>query len=167
MLFLMYSLQIVSAMFDKILISRCFLGENVRYNNIAIALKNPLILQWQQQKRLIPICPEVAGGLAVPREPAEIQQKNHKVITQSGTDVSAQFNYGAQLALMLCQQHNIRFALLKESSPSCGSKKVYDGSFSNKKVAGKGITSQLLSDHNIKVFSESTIEELKELLDKV
>ncbi len=103
-------------MLDKILISRCFLGENVRYNNIAVTLKNPLIMQWQQQKRLIPICPEVAGGLAVPREPAEIQQSTNEVITQSGTNVSSQFNVGAQLALMLCKQHNIRFALLKESS---------------------------------------------------
>ena len=62
-------------MFDKILISRCFLGENVRYDSKAIPLKHPLLALWQQQKRLVAICPEVSGGLPVPREPAEQQQQ--------------------------------------------------------------------------------------------
>lgn len=153
-------------MFDKILISRCFLGENVRYNKVVLALVHPLILLWQQQKRFIPICPEVSGGLSVPREPAEIQQNSNKVITRSGINVSTQFNLGAQQALTLCQQHNIRFALLKESSPSCGSTRIYDGSFTNNKVSGQGVTSQLLTQHNINVFSENTLEALEKLLDK-
>lgn len=154
-------------MLDKILISRCFLGDNVRYNSIVLALANPLIKLWQQQRRFIAICPEVTGGLSVPREPAEIQQSSHEVITVSGINVNAQFNLGAQQALILCQQHNIRFALLKESSPSCGSTFIYDGSFTNNKVSGQGVTSQLLTKHNIKVFSENTIETLEKLLDKV
>lgn len=153
-------------MFDKILISRCFLGDNVRYNSVVLAFKHPLLELWQQQKRFITICPEVAGGLSVPREPAEIQQNSHKVMTESGNNVSAQFNLGAQQALNLCQQHNIRFALLKESSPSCGSTFVYDGTFTNNKILGQGVTSQLLVQHNIKVFSEETIEALEKLLDK-
>lgn len=153
-------------MFDKILISRCFLGENVRYNKVVLALVHPLILLWQQQKRFIAICPEVSGGLSVPREPAEIQQNSNKVITRSGINVSTQFNLGAQQALTLCQQHNIRFALLKESSPSCGSTRIYDGSFTNNKVSGQGVTSQLLTQHNINVFSENTLEALEKLLDK-
>ncbi|WP_114324947.1 DUF523 domain-containing protein [Candidatus Colwellia aromaticivorans] len=153
-------------MFDKILISRCFLGDNVRYNNIVLTYVHPLIELWQQQKRFITICPEISGGLSVPREPAEIQQKTKEVRTKSGINVSAQFKFGAQQALTLCQQHNIRFALLKESSPSCGSTLIYDGSFSNNKVLGEGITSQLLTQHKIKVFSENTIERLEKLLDK-
>jgi len=153
-------------MFDKILISRCFLGDNVRYNSVVLTHVHPLIRLWQQQKRFISICPEISGGLSVPREPAEIQQSTKEVITQSGINVSAQFKFGAQQALTLCQQHNIRFALLKESSPSCGSSFVYDGSFSNNKVLGEGVTSQLLTHHNINVFSEKTIERLEKLLDK-
>jgi len=153
-------------MFDKILISRCFLGENVRYNSETIPFNHPLLTLWQQQNRIIAICPEVSGGLAVPREPAEQQSNSDKVITISGIDVSTQFNFGAEQALTLCQQHNIRFAVLKESSPSCGSTLIYDGSFSNKKIAGQGVTSKVLTQAGIKVFSENNLQELANLLDK-
>lgn len=152
-------------MFDKILISRCFLGENVRYNSEVKPLNHTLLALWQQQDRFIPICPEVFGGLPVPREPAE-QQANNQVITISGLDVSEQFHLGAKHALTLCQQHSIRFALLKESSPSCGSTLIYDGSFSNKKIAGQGVTCKVLTQAGIKVFSENNVEELVNLLDK-
>jgi uncharacterized protein YbbK (DUF523 family) len=153
-------------MFDKILISRCFLGDNVRYNSVVSALAHPLITLWRQQKRFITICPEVSGGLPVPREPAEIQQKSNEVITKSGINVDAQFNLGAKQALILCERHSIRFALLKESSPSCGSTLIYDGSFTNQKILGQGVTSQLLAQHNIKVFSENDLEILEKSLDK-
>lgn len=153
-------------MLDKILISRCFLGDNVRYNSEVLTFVHPLIALWQQQKRFISICPEVSGGLRVPREPAELQQNSNKVVTKSGINVSSQFSLGAQQALMLCQQHNIRFAVLKESSPSCGSTLIYDGSFTNNKILGQGVTSQLLTKHNIKVFSENKLESLHRLLDK-
>ena len=152
-------------MFDKILISRCFLGENVRYNSEIIPLKHELLTLWQRQDRFIAICPEVSGGLSVPREPAE-QQLNNKIITISGRDVSAQFNLGAKQALTLCRQHNIRFALLKESSPSCGTTLIYDGSFSNKKILGQGVTSRILTQEGIKVFSENNFEKLINLLDR-
>jgi uncharacterized protein YbbK (DUF523 family) len=153
-------------MFDKILISRCFLGDNVRYNSEVKTLVHPLISLWQQEKRFISICPEVSGGLVVPREPAEIQQSSNEVITKVGINVSTQFNLGAQQALKLCLQHNIRFALLKESSPSCGSTLIYDGSFTKNKILGQGITSQLLTQNNINVFSENNLEALAELLDR-
>lgn len=154
-------------MFDKILISRCFLGENVRYNSKVLSFNHPLLLLWQQQKRFISICPEVSGGLPVPREPAEMLYNSNEVVTKSGINVSAQFNLGAQQALALCLQHKIRFALLKESSPSCGSTLIYDGSFTNKKVTGQGITSNLLTQNGIKVFSENTLDILEKLLDKM
>ncbi|MCW8832081.1 MAG: DUF523 domain-containing protein [Colwellia sp.] len=153
-------------MFDKILISRCFLGEKVRYNSEVIALKHPLLTLWQQQNRFIAICPEIAGGLSVPREPAEQNQVNGEILTCTGVNVTKQFNVGAQQSLALCQQHHIRFALLKESSPSCGSTLIYDGTFANKKIAGQGVTSQLLTQAGIQVFSENTIEALATLLDK-
>ena len=152
-------------MLDKILISRCFLGENVRYNSEIMPLKHKLLTLWQQQDRFIAICPEVFAGLPVPREPAE-QQSNNKVITISGKDVSEQFHLGAKQALTLCQQHNIRFALLKESSPSCGSTLIYDGSFSNRKISGQGVTSKMLIQEGISVFSENNFEKLVALLDK-
>jgi uncharacterized protein YbbK (DUF523 family) len=153
-------------MLDKILISSCFLGNNVRYNNEIIPLKHSLLTLWHQQGRLISICPEVAGGLSVPREPAEQQPNSNKIITISGIDVSDQFDFGAKQALTLCKNHNIKFAVLKESSPSCGSTIIYDGSFSNNKIAGHGVTSKMLIQAGINVFSENNFQELTELLDK-
>jgi len=153
-------------MLDKILISSCLLGKKVRYNSEIIPLKDPLLTLWHQQKRIIGICPEVSGGLSVPREPAEKRPNSDRVITMSGMDVSAQFNFGAKQALTLCKKLNIRFAVLKESSPSCGSTYIYDGSFSNKKVLGVGVTSHLLIQEGIKIFSENNLEELVDLLDK-
>lgn len=152
--------------FDKVLISACFLGERVRYNGEVKSLVSKLLSQWQQQGRLIAICPEVISGLLVPRPPAEINPKTKKVLTIESVDVSQQFEQGAQQALKLCQRHNIRFALLKESSPSCGSNTIYDGSFSQKKIAGEGITTKLLRQHGIQVFSELSLKQLQLLLDQ-
>ena len=153
-------------MLDKILISSCFLGNNVRYNSEIIPLKHSLLTLWHQQGRLISICPEVAGGLPVPREPAEQQPNSNRIITISGIDVSNQFDFGAKQALTLCKNHNIKFAVLKESSPSCGSTSIYDGSFSNNKIAGHGVTSKMLIQAGINVFSENNFQELADLLDK-
>jgi uncharacterized protein YbbK (DUF523 family) len=153
-------------MFDHILISRCFLGDKVRYNSEIIQLKHSLLTLWQKQNRLIAICPEVSGGLSVPREPAEQQPNSDKIITISGTDVTKEFNLGAKQTLTLCRQHNIRFAILKESSPSCGSTLIYDGSFSNQKISGQGVTSKVLTQEGIQVFSENNLQELADLLDK-
>jgi len=151
-------------MYEKILVSACFLGQKVRYDGQAKTLLHPLLVQWKQEQRLISICPEITGGLAVPRAAAEIQEK--KVITCDGDDVTQQFMSGAKQALALCQQHNIRFALLKESSPSCGSQTIYDGTFSERKIKGQGVCSQLLRQNGIQVFSELTIDQLAVLLNK-
>ena len=153
-------------MFEKILISRCFLGDNVRYNSEIIPLKHSLLKLWQQQNRIIAVCPEVSGGLSVPREPAEQQPNSNKVITISGLDVTEQFRVGANQTLALCKQYNIRFAVLKESSPSCGSSFIYDGSFSNNKISGQGITCELLTQNGITVFSENNLQDLALLLDQ-
>jgi len=153
-------------MFDKILISRCFLGDKVRYNGEQKRLEQSLIALWQKQNRFVAICPEVSGGLSIPREPAEQDLASGQVFTQTGVNVTIQFNDGAQQSLALCKKHQLRFALLKESSPSCGSTFIYDGSFSNKKINGQGVTSRLLTQAGIKVFSEHNITALAKLLDK-
>jgi len=150
---------------EKILISACFLGERVRYNGEIKALADEQINSWQQQGRLIAICPEVIAGLPVPRSPAEINPANKQIITSDGQDVTVQFNHGAEQALLLCQRHKIRFALLKESSPSCGSNTIYDGSFSNKKISGEGVTTKLLRRHGVQVFSEESIADLARLIE--
>jgi len=150
---------------DKIFISACFMGENVRYDGRNQSQdKNTLfskaIEKWRKEQRLVSGCPECLGGLSVPRDPAEIQQKNQRVITINNTDVTEQFYQGALKTLNICLENKIKFALLKESSPSCGSHYIYNGDFSNTKIKGQGVTTKLLLEHGILVFSEKNIESL-------
>jgi uncharacterized protein YbbK (DUF523 family) len=145
---------------EKILVSACLLGENVRYNGQTKPLFNKMLDLWSLEGRVIRVCPEVAGGLPVPRPAAEIDREHNKIYTQQGIDVTEAFLSGAKKALDLCLKHKIKYALLKESSPSCGSLTIYDGSFSGTKIAGEGATTQLLRAHGIKVFSEQTIDDL-------
>jgi uncharacterized protein YbbK (DUF523 family) len=149
---------------DKILISACFLGERVRYNGEIKYLTHELLSTWQQQERLVSICPEVISGLAVPRSPAEIHPYTGQVITTENVDVTKQFEQGAKHALRLCQRNKIRFALLKESSPSCGSSQIYDGTFTEQKILGEGVTTRLLRANGIKVYSEYSLESLAKVL---
>ncbi len=153
-------------MLEKILISSCFLGCKVRYNGEIKPLNDNVISRWHKAGRLIAICPEVAGGLLVPRLPAEMNQQTSRVITSQGQDVTKEFMLGASKALLLCQQFNIRYALLKESSPSCGSSMIYDGTFSGKKILGQGLTAQLLRENGVEVFSENTIDNLFERIER-
>lgn len=121
----------------------------------------------------MPVCPEVIGGLPVPRPAAEINAcsaedvldgRGH-VMTEDAVDVSRYFLSGAQHALDLCRQHNIRIAILKENSPSCASSHVYDGHFNNKLIPGAGITTALLHQSGIHVFSEHEIDAASEQLE--
>lgn len=145
---------------QKILVSACFLGERVRYNGVIKPLVHELLDIWFEQGRLLSLCPEVISGLPVPRPAAEINQLSGQVLTVRGDNVTEHFTKGAELALRFCQQHKIKFALLKESSPSCGSNSIYDGSFSQTKIVGQGFTSALLRENGIQVFCEDTIEQL-------
>lgn len=147
---------------DKILVSACLLGEKVRYDGGSQLIINEILDVWRAEGRIVSLCPEVVGGLSIPRQPAEIQSKYGRVITCDNQDVTTQFVNGANKALQLCQQLNIRFALLKESSPSCGSTDIYDGSFTGNKVLGEGITAKLLRENGIKVYSEKSIATLIE-----
>ncbi len=154
------------------LVSACLLGQPVRYDGRASG--HPDLLQaWQKQGRVVPLCPEVAGGLPTPRPPAEIPggqggavlDGEAQVVTVLGEDVSAEFLAGARMALELVRRHGIRMAVLKSGSPSCGNRLVYDGTFSGNKVAGEGVTSALLRREGVLVFSELELEEAARALD--
>lgn len=147
---------------DKVLVSSCLLGQPVRYDGKTQTLRHPLISQLIAQQRVVSFCPEVAGGLPIPREPAEIVES--RIVTNNGVDLSAEFALGAKLALAQCQANNIRFALLKESSPSCGRNTIYDGTHSGRKVTGMGWTAQLLEQNGIHVFSEEQLPVLNKVL---
>mgnify|MGYP000058890973 FL=1 len=147
----------------KLLVSACLLGEKVRYDGKGQLQQHKQLKHWQRQGIIVSFCPEVSGGLPIPRPPAEIQ-KDSRIITQQGLDVSAQFIIGAKQALLLCQKYQIKYALLKESSPSCGSHSIYDGSFTNRKIKGMGLTAKLLHENGIQIFSEEQIDQLNNLL---
>lgn len=145
----------------KILVSRCLLGHRVRYDGGASGPFDQLAA-WQQEGRVVALCPEVAGGLPTPRAAAEIPggqgvdvlQGWAPVMTTEGEDVSAEFLSGARQALALVEKHGIRIAVLKANSPSCGNLLTYDGTFSGVKVPGEGVTAALLKQHGVQVFSE-------------
>ncbi len=147
---------------NKILISACLLGEKVRYDGADALLDHPLIVKWQAENRLVPICPEVAGGLPIPRAPSEII--NHgttiQVINSQDLDVTHYFIEGAQAALKLAKKHQCIAAILTENSPSCGSQMIYDGSFSGTKKPGMGANSALLRQHGIMVFNQYQLTQL-------
>lgn len=147
------------------MISSCFLGNKVRYDGKSKAIPHPQIATWSQQQRLVVICPEMAGGLAVPRPKAEI--KAGQVLTEDGENVSKAFTDGATQALALCRQHNIRYALLKDYSPSCGSTAIYNGDFSSVKIAEQGITTQMLSANHITVYSEVNLALLVKIINEL
>lgn len=148
----------------KILISACLLGESVRYDGGDCLQASPLIAKWRNEGRLVPLCPEVAGGLPVPRLPAEIQPDG-RIINIEREDVSRAFESGAQRAWQLCREQNITIAILKEGSPSCGSSRINDGSFFGTKIPGAGITTRLLRDNGVQVFSELELETVESLLE--
>ncbi|KXV26971.1 purine nucleoside phosphorylase [Gluconobacter japonicus] len=154
---------------NRILVSACLLGQPVRYDGKAKTLLHPLLQQWQEEGRLVVVCPELAGGMPVPRPPAEIGARQDgkdvllgevRVTDTSGADVTDAFVAGARIALTVAQAQGCRFALLMEGSPSCGSQMIYDGSFSGQKHAGAGVTAALLRQNGIQVFSQDTIEDL-------
>ena len=149
--------------------SACLLGEAVRYDGGDCGhhlnkISTTLLQQWQQGGLLLPLCPEVVGGLAVPRPAAEIA--GEKVLTQTGEDVTHAFDKGAAKAMFLCQQYHIKYALLKQGSPSCGNSLINDGFFSKIKIQGQGITAKLLMQHAIHVFNEKELLSLQSLLVK-
>ncbi|MGY0216201.1 DUF523 domain-containing protein [Endozoicomonadaceae bacterium StTr2] len=150
---------------EKILVSSCLLGNKVRYNGKDLRCDNDILQQWLNEGRVIPFCPEVSAGLPTPRAPAEIQHGSGdnvlthqaRVIANTGDDVTAQFIAGAENTLKTCQDNQIRIAILTESSPSCGSTTIYNGQFSGTKVTGTGVTTALLMEHGIRVFSQHSI----------
>ena len=157
---------------NKVLVSACLNGENVRFNGRIKVFESRVVTDWKVQGRLVPCCPEVDGGLPVPRPCSEISGYDGRsvlhgparVMNIEGKDVTRYFLTGAQKALELARLHNIKLAVLKDGSPSCGSTYIYDGSFSEIKKPGKGITTVLLEKNSIRVFSEREIFKAVEYL---
>ena len=115
----------------------------------------------QERYELIPFCPEVEGGLPTPRPPSEIISQNPlRLINNRGDDVTRFFINGAKKCVDLVKRENIKKALLKANSPSCSNSFIYDGTFTNNKIKGDGVTVRFLKREGILVFSEEEIDEL-------
>lgn len=150
-----------------ILVSACLAGLKVRYNGTDCL--DEKIVKLLEEKKAVTVCPEVLGGLPIPREPAEIiggdgfdvLDGKAKVVSKSGKDVTEHFLKGALTTLEIAKKVNATIVVLKENSPSCGSTMIYNGEFNGEKKAGDGVTSALLKRNGFRVISEE--EFLREL----
>lgn len=138
---------------EKIIISACLAGVNCKYNGQNNY--NQKIMNIIKNNDVILICPEQLGGLSTPRNPSEI--RGNRVINNCNEDVTDNYNRGAEEVLRLCKELNIKKAILKSRSPSCGKGIIYDGTFSHKKIQGNGITAALLIKNGIEVLTEEDI----------
>jgi uncharacterized protein YbbK (DUF523 family) len=149
-----------------ILVSACLTGLSCKYNGSHNGV--PIIQKLVKTGKAIPLCPEQLGGLSTPRIPAEIKDGNGSqvlrgeatVVSENGTDVTANFIRGAMEVLNFCKAMDINYAILKSRSPSCGKGKIYDGAFTGKMIDGNGVTAQILMDHGIVVMTEQEFIEL-------
>jgi uncharacterized protein YbbK (DUF523 family) len=158
---------------EFVLVSACLIGSPVRYNGAHKRSGSEVLRRWLAEGRVVPVCPEIAGGLPVPRPPAEIAGGAGgtavlaglaQVVDLAGNDLSAQFISGARHSLEQVQSKGIRVAVLKEGSPSCGSDYIHDGTFSGSRVHGRGVTAALLASAGVRVFSEAQFDEAAALL---
>ena len=141
-----------------ILVSACLLGTPCRYDGSGKA--DARLLKLGAKRQLIPVCPELLGGLPTPRPPAE--RNGDRIFAKDGTDVTSAFVRGAEETLLLAQTLGCRAAILKARSPSCGHGRIYDGTFTGSLVPGSGVTAELLEASGIAVYTE---EELPSLID--
>ena len=141
---------------ENILVSACLLGVSCRYDGNSKPNENVIALK--DRYNIIPVCPEIMGGLPTPRTASEIQ--GCQVVMGDGTNVTKEYRKGAEEVLRLCRLFGCKRAVLKEKSPSCGCGKVYDGTFSGKLIDGNGITAKLLMENGIEVFGETGIMNL-------
>ncbi|NLO85883.1 MAG: DUF523 domain-containing protein [Clostridiales bacterium] len=147
----------------KILVSECLYGERiVRYDGKENRLDDPRFLQWKQEGRLVAVCPEVMGGLSTPRTPSE--RRGGCVVNSNGHDVTNEYTKGAKLALAIAKRENVSCVLFKLNSPSCGSKLIYDGSFTGNKIAGQGVAAELLRDNGYQVYGEDDLDQIEKLI---
>ena len=139
----------------KILVSACLLGRNCKYsggNN-----RNEAVISYLKDKEYIPLCPEVEAGMPTPRPPVEIKQG--RVISIEGKDLDHPYRNGVKKVLEAIQGEDIGLAILKAKSPTCGVHEIYDGTFSGKKIPGKGILAEALFSKGIPLCDEHDIEE--------
>ena len=145
----------------KVAVSACLLGRACRYDGASKPCAAALRLLETPGVEVVPVCPEVAGGLPTPRPASEIVAREPELLLRNaaGEDVTAAFVHGARETLRLVQQEGCELAVLKAKSPSCGKGLVYDGTFSGVLVPGDGVAAELLAAHSVRVVDERELED--------
>lgn len=146
-----------------ILISACLAGFNVRYDGGNA--RNDLAIKLVAMGQAVTVCPEIMGGFATPRLPSEIQggtgadvlAGRAAVVNRAGHDVTSEYLQGARMVLRIAQSHGVTVAFLKQKSPACGTKLVYDGQFAGHKIPGQGVTAALLAANGITCFGDEEL----------
>ena len=141
---------------EKLLISACLLGIGCRYDGCRASKIDALTLG--EKFDLIPICPEIYGGLPTPRTPSE--RIGERVVMKDGTDVTENFVRGMEHTLDIARACGAKIALMKAKSPSCGKGEIYDGSFSGRLTEGNGFTVDHLLAEGFSVYTEAEIDKL-------
>ena len=132
----------------KIMVSACLAGENCKYNGGNN--RNEKVTALFSGHEIIPVCPEVLGGLPTPRLPSEIV--NGVVMNSAGISVDTEFRIGAERTLEIAEREQPDLIILQPRSPSCGVRQRYDGTFTGKKTDGSGVTAELLIRHGFRVI---------------
>lgn len=143
---------------ENLLISACLMGYECKYCGGSNRLAERELETLRAKYRLIPVCPESAGGLSTPRDPSE--RRGERVVSSKGVDVTSQYNKGADTAMYLARRYGCKAALMKAKSPSCGSGEIYDGTFTGTIVPGYGVAAERLEAAGIRVLSEDEIGKL-------
>ena len=132
----------------RILVSACLLGYNCKYNGKNNY--NSKIVELLKEHEVVPVCPEMFGGLSCPRIPCE--KVGDRILDKEGNDCTKQFIKGAEEALNIAKEKQVDFAILQKRSPSCGNSVIYDGTFKGNLIAGNGVFAQKLQSLNIPIM---------------
>lgn len=139
------------------IVSACLAGIKCRYNGNSFSI--PEVIAMVERGEAIPICPEVLANMPIPRPAAEL--RDERIVSNQGDDLTNVYWTGAQAALQIALLAGCKQAILKAKSPTCGSGRIYDGTFSGRLVDGDGIFAKLLKDKGIKVYTEEEFKERK------
>jgi len=148
-----------------IIVSACLYGVNCRYDGKSS--ENAKIINAFKEDQIILVCPEELGGLKTPRTPCEIYKGTGKEVlnglckvkSSKGEDFTSYFIKGAEETLKIAKTFDVKKAILKSKSPSCGLNTIYNGDFDKTLVKGNGVTAQLLINNGIDVITENEIDE--------
>ena len=137
----------------NILVSACLLGRACRYDGQSKPCD--AVIALSKKHNLIPVCPEMDGGLSCPRVPCE--RIGDRVVNKNGEDKTAEYKKGADIALETALKNGCKYAIMKAKSPACSSSEIYDGSFSGTLIKGNGVAAELLKNSGITVLTEDML----------